>query len=43
MKKPNSLIEPLTKRELEILSLLAENQTNDKIAANLNLSVNSVK
>ena len=43
MSKPDSLIEPLTKRELEILSLLVANRTNNEIAASLSLSLNSVK
>lgn len=41
--KSGQLIEPLTKREVEILSLLAVNHTNDEIAASLSLSLNSVK
>jgi predicted ATPase/DNA-binding CsgD family transcriptional regulator len=43
MKKSGSLIEPLTKRELEILSFLAANYANKEIAASLNLSLNSIK
>lgn len=43
MKKANTLIEPLTRRELEILALLAQHHTNKEIASSLNLSVNSVK
>jgi ATP/maltotriose-dependent transcriptional regulator MalT len=38
-----NLVEPLTKRELEILSLLAANRTNQEIASALSLSLNSVK
>ncbi len=43
MRKADDLIEPLTRRELEILALLAEHHTNKEIASSLNLSVNSVK
>lgn len=43
MKRPADLVEPLKKRELEILSLLAASHTNNEIAASLNLSLNSVK
>lgn len=43
MIKQAALIEPLTRRELEILALLAKHHTNKEIAANLSLSVNSVK
>jgi predicted ATPase/DNA-binding CsgD family transcriptional regulator len=43
MRKADDLIEPLTRRELEILALLAKHYTNKEIASNLNLSVNSVK
>jgi predicted ATPase/DNA-binding CsgD family transcriptional regulator len=43
MKNANTLIEPLTRRELEIIALLARQYTNKEIAASLNLSVNSVK
>ena len=43
MKKSDSLIEPLTKRELEILSFLEANYANKEIAASLSLSLNSIK
>lgn len=43
MRKSDSLIEPLTKRELEILSYLANNYANKEIAASLSLSLNSIK
>jgi predicted ATPase/DNA-binding CsgD family transcriptional regulator len=43
MIKANTLIEPLTRRELEILALLAQHYTNKEIASSLSLSVNSVK
>ncbi len=43
MKNSGSLIEPLTKRESEILSFLAANYANKEIAASLNLSLNSIK
>jgi DNA-binding CsgD family transcriptional regulator len=43
MRKADDLIEPLTRRELEILTLLANHRTNKEIASSLNLSVNSVK
>jgi len=38
-----SLIEPLSERELEILHLLADGQTNQEIARSLCVSVNTVK
>jgi LuxR family maltose regulon positive regulatory protein len=37
------LIEPLSERELEILQLIAEGLTNPEIAAQLYLSLNTVK
>ena len=37
------LIEPLTSRELEILQLMAEGYSNNKIAGKLYLSVNTIK
>ncbi len=43
MKPPDSLPEVLTKRELEILSFLASGCTNGEIAAQIHLSLNSVK
>lgn len=43
MRRTDNLIEPLTRRELEILTLLARHHTNKEIASRLNLSVNSVK
>jgi predicted ATPase/DNA-binding CsgD family transcriptional regulator len=43
MRRIETLIEPLTPRELEILALLAKHLTNKEIAASLSLSVNSVK
>ncbi|EKU99925.1 ATP-dependent transcriptional regulator [Leptolyngbya sp. PCC 7375] len=38
-----TLLEPLSKREIEVLHLIAEGQTNQEIAATLFLSVNTVK
>jgi len=37
------LVEPLTDRELEILSLMAQQRTNQEIADTLILSLNTVK
>lgn len=37
------LVEPLTDRELEILSLMAQHRTNREIADTLILSLNTVK
>ncbi len=37
------LVEPLTPREREVLSLIAEGQTNGEIAERLCLTVNTVK
>ena len=39
----SGLIEPLSERELEVLQLVAEGLTNQKIAARLFLSLNTVK
>jgi LuxR family maltose regulon positive regulatory protein len=36
-------IEPLSERELDVLKLLAEGQSNPEIASNLYLSLNTVK
>ena len=36
-------IEPLSERELEVLQLIAEGLTNQKIASKLYLSLNTVK
>ena len=43
MRRIETLIEPLTPRELEVLALLAKHLTNKEIASSLSLSVNSVK
>lgn len=40
---PPEMIEPLSERELEVLQLIAEGLTNQKIAAELVLSLNTVK
>jgi LuxR family maltose regulon positive regulatory protein len=40
---PQPLIEPLSDREIEILQLIAEGQTNQEIASRLYLSLNTVK
>ena len=37
------LLEPLSKREIEVLHLIADGQTNQEIATTLCLSVNTVK
>ena len=37
------LLEPLSKREIEVLHLIAEGRTNQEIATTLFLSVNTVK
>ena len=39
----SDIVEPLSKRELEVLQLLAEGLTNSEIAARLFLSLNTVK
>jgi LuxR family maltose regulon positive regulatory protein len=43
LTRPPALIEPLTKRELEILELIAEGLSNRKIADRLVISVGTVK
>jgi DNA-binding CsgD family transcriptional regulator len=43
MSKPGALIEPLTRREQEILAMLVGHRSNKEIASSLSLSVNSVK
>jgi LuxR family maltose regulon positive regulatory protein len=40
---PQPLIEPLSDREIEVLQLIAEGQTNQEIASRLYLSLNTVK
>jgi LuxR family maltose regulon positive regulatory protein len=40
---PQPLVEPLSERELEILNLLAERQTNAEIAQAITVSINTVK
>jgi LuxR family maltose regulon positive regulatory protein len=40
---PSSLIEPLSDRELEVLHLLSDGQTNQEIARALCVSINTVK
>src|SRR5262249_18358880 len=40
---PPQLIEPLTRRELEVLQLLQARRTNDEIAQALSVSVDTVK
>ncbi len=43
LKKPDTLVEPLTRRELEILALLAASCSNAEIAESLSLALSSVK
>ena len=43
LKKPAALVEPLTRRELEILALLAASRSNAEIAESLSLALSSVK
>jgi len=38
-----NLVEPLSERELEVLDLLADGQTNQEIAQALHVSINTVK
>ncbi|MGD8753765.1 MAG: LuxR C-terminal-related transcriptional regulator [Anaerolineales bacterium] len=40
---PTEMIEPLSARELEVLELIAEGLTNGEIAAQLHISLNTVK
>ena len=40
---PQPLIEPLSDREIEVLQLIAEGQTNQEIASRFYLSLNTVK
>lgn len=42
-EKPENIIEPLTKRELDVLRLIAEGDTNREIAQSLTISLNTVK
>jgi LuxR family maltose regulon positive regulatory protein len=41
--KPGALIEPLSKRELEVLALIAEGLTNREIAQKLHLALSTIK
>jgi len=43
MRRIESLIEPLTPRELEVLALLAKHYTNKEIARHLNISYRTVE
>ena len=42
-RRDSSLVEPLSERELQVLGVLSEGLTNDEIARQLFLSVNTVK
>jgi ATP/maltotriose-dependent transcriptional regulator MalT len=41
--RPSPLVEPLSDRELEVLQLLSDVQTNQEIARTLCISINTVK
>ena len=40
---PQALVEPLTRRELEVLRLICEGCSNQQIAAALSVSLNTIK
>ena len=42
-EKPEFIVEPLTKREVEVLQCIAEGQSNRLIAQSLSISLNTVK
>jgi LuxR family maltose regulon positive regulatory protein len=42
-RAPSSVVEPLSRRELEVLQLIAEGLTNAEIASRLYLSLNTIK